>query len=107
MDGVVNFECPYELLSNGRNKNDERSARLRSGLAFSKNAHWLFDNGLWTIADDYTVEVALGHFTEDSPDQKPLSNYHGRNIRLTSDPALSPDPAHLDWHRKKKFLGAA
>jgi hypothetical protein len=27
----------------------------------------VFDNGLWTIADDYTVKVALGSFAEDSP----------------------------------------
>ncbi len=85
---------------------DSRNNDIRNGLALCKNAHWLFDNGLWTIADDYTVKVALGQFTEDSPDQKRLSDYHGQTIRLPSDPALSPDPAYLDWHRRKKFLGA-
>jgi len=84
---------------------DSRNNDVRNGLALCKNAHWLFDNGLWTIADDYTVQVALGRFTEDSPDQKPLSNYHGQMIRLPSNPTLNPDPAHLDWHRKKKFIG--
>jgi putative restriction endonuclease len=86
---------------------DSRNNDIRNGLALSKNAHWLFDNGLWTIADDYTVKVALGRFAEDSPDQKPLSNYHGKMIQLPSNPALRPDPTHLDWHRKKKFLGPA
>ena len=53
-----------------------------------KNAHWLFDEGLWTIADDYTVKVARGSFAEYSPDQKPLSDYRGQRLRLPSDPAL-------------------
>jgi putative restriction endonuclease len=25
----------------------------RNGIALSKNAHWLFDRGLWTLGDDY------------------------------------------------------
>jgi putative restriction endonuclease len=86
---------------------DSRNNDIRNGLALCKNAHSLFDNGLWTIADDYTVKVALGSFAEDSPDQKPLSDYHGQMIRLPVNPALRPDPAHLNWHRKKKFLGPA
>lgn len=86
---------------------DSRNNDIRNGLALCKNAHWLFDNGLWTIADDYTVKVALGRFTEDSPDQKRLSDYHGQMIRLPSNPALRPDPVHLDWHRRKKFLGSS
>jgi hypothetical protein len=34
-----------------------------------------------------------------------LAAYHGEKLRLPSDPALYPDPAHLAWHRRKKFLG--
>jgi putative restriction endonuclease len=86
---------------------DSRNNDVRDGIALCKNAHWLFDNGLWTIADDFTVMVARDHFSEDSPDQKPLGDYHGQRIRLPSDPALYPDPDHLAWHRKKKFRGAS
>src|SRR5204863_6868799 len=49
-----------------------RNNDLQNGLALCKNAHWLFDNGLWTIAEDYTILVAADHFSEDSPDQKAL-----------------------------------
>ena len=84
---------------------DSRNNEIRNGLALCKNAHWLFDNGLWTIADDYTVRVALGSFAEDSPDQKRLSDYHGQMIRLPSNPALRPDPVYLDWHRRERFVG--
>jgi putative restriction endonuclease len=82
---------------------DSRNNDPRNGLALCKNAHWLFDQGLWTIADDYTVIVATGQFAEQSPDQKPLHDYHGRKIRLPSNPALWPDPVHLAWHRARKF----
>jgi putative restriction endonuclease len=84
---------------------DSRNNDVRNGIALCKNAHWLFDNGLWTIADDFTVLVARDHFTEESPDQKPLSAYHGQKLRLPSYEALYPDPAHLAWHRRKKFRG--
>ena len=83
---------------------DSQNNETRNGIALCKNAHWLFDNGLWTIRDDYTVQVALGHFTEEAPDQNTLSQYHGKRIRLPTDPALYPDQDHLAWHRQKKFL---
>jgi putative restriction endonuclease len=51
---------------------DSRNNDPRNGLALCKNAHWLFDNGLWTLSDDYLVIVAVGRFAEDSRDQKPL-----------------------------------
>lgn len=84
---------------------DSRNNDIRNGIALCKNAHWLFDNGLWTIAEDYTVKVALHAFSEDSPDQRPLSDYQGSAIRLPNDPALHPNQAYLAWHRKQKFLG--
>jgi len=51
---------------------DSRNNDPRNGLALSKNAHWLFDHGLWTISNDYTVIVAVAQFAERSPDQKAL-----------------------------------
>jgi putative restriction endonuclease len=78
----------------------------RNGLALCKNAHWLFDTGLWTLTDDYRVIVALGRFTEQSPDQKALTDYEGLKIRLPKDPKLWPDRVHVGWHRKNRFQGA-
>jgi putative restriction endonuclease len=77
----------------------------RNGMALCKNAHWLFDNGLWTLSDDYRVIVAVGRFAEDSRDQKPLLTYHGQKIVLPSESALWPNPIHIAWHRKHRFLG--
>ena len=82
-----------------------RNNDVRNGIALCKNAHWLFDEGLWTISDDYTVRVALGHFAEDSPEQRALRDCEGQSIRLPTAASLYPDPAHLEWHRRNKFLG--
>ena len=86
---------------------DSRNNDPKNGMALCKNAHWMFDVGLWSVADDYRIVVAQDAFSEDSPDQKPLSEYHGSPLRLPKDAALWPDPRHLAWHRKHKFLGAA
>jgi putative restriction endonuclease len=82
---------------------DSRNNDPKNGLALCKNAHWLFDNGLWTIAEDYTVMVAVGQFAEESPDNKPLGDYHGQKLRLPLDNRLWPDPIHLAWHRSHVF----
>jgi putative restriction endonuclease len=84
---------------------DSRNNDPRNGLALSKNAHWLFDHGLWTLADDYTVLVAGNAFSEDSPDQKALRDYQGQKIHLPAERACWPDPTHLHWHRKHRFQG--
>jgi len=84
---------------------DSRNNDPRNGLALCKNAHWLFDNGLWTLTDDYKVIVAEGQFAEDGPDQKLLREYHGQRIHLPGNPAHWPNPLHMAWHRKKRFKG--
>jgi putative restriction endonuclease len=82
-----------------------RSNDPRNGLALCRNAHWLFDNGLWSLTDDFKVLVAVGRFAEHSADQKPLSAYQGQRVFLPADPSLWPDPVHLAWHRKHRFDG--
>jgi len=69
---------------------DSRNNDPRNGLALTRNAHWLFDNGLWTLSDDYRVMVAQGIFTEAGPEQHLLAQYHGRTIQLPTDHSLWP-----------------
>jgi putative restriction endonuclease len=97
ISGAIVDAAHIHEFSNSRN-NDPRN-----GIALCKNAHWLFDQGLWSLSDDYQVMVALGQYAEDSPDQKGLAHYHGRKIRLPKDTSLWPDPRYLAWHRRKKF----
>ncbi len=82
---------------------DSRNNNPRNGLALCKNAHWLFDKGLWSIDDDYHIVVAREAFDEASPHQKPLSEYQGNTILLPANRDLWPDKRHMAWHRKHKL----
>jgi putative restriction endonuclease len=96
--GIVDAAHIHQFAKSGNND-------PQNGLALCKNAHWLFDAGLWSIDDDYRVLVAVDHFSEESPDQKPLRQYHGQQLRLPKDQRIWPHPNHLHWHRKHRFVG--
>ena len=85
---------------------NSRNNALDNGIALSKNAHWLFDKGLWTISDDYRVIVASSRFAESGKPDLLLGNYHGTRLRLPEDQRLWPNPIHISWHRKKRFREA-
>ena len=86
---------------------DSRNNDPSNGIALSKNAHWTFDQGLWTIADDYRIIVAIGHFAEAGPNEENLlASYHSKRLHLPEDRTLWPDPIHLAWHRKTRFKAA-
>jgi putative restriction endonuclease len=82
---------------------DSRNNDPRNGMALSKNAHWLFDNGLWTLTDAYRVITAEGHFDEAGTTHRLLRECHGQKILLPGDPNLWPNPVHIAWHRNKRF----
>jgi putative restriction endonuclease len=82
-----------------------RNNALNNGIALSRNAHWLFDNGLWSIRDDYTVLVAEKHFAEAGDAALLLARMQGCKLALPANPAHWPTPQHLEWHRRHKFLG--
>ena len=84
---------------------DSRNNDPRNGLALSKNAHWMFDQGLWTITDDLTVLVAKTQFAEEHPHGRGLAEYDGEPLLEPADPSLRPDPAYLAWHRRERYLG--
>jgi putative restriction endonuclease len=78
-----------------------------NGIALCKNAHWQFDEGLWSIADDYRIIVATGHFSEAGVDNRLLASYHGNSLHLPIDKALWPKASHLSWHRTEVFLSSS
>lgn len=84
---------------------DSRNNNPRNGMALGKNAHWLFDAGLWSIDDEFRVIVAANEFSESSPDQRSLVEYMSKKLRLPTDNRLWPDQRHCRWHRKKRFKG--
>jgi putative restriction endonuclease len=84
---------------------DSRNNDPRNGIALCKNAHWMFDIGLWSVDDGYCVIVASDAFDEDSPNQKPLREMNGQRLGLPTDERIWPSKAHLAWHRERKFKG--
>ncbi|MFO0975391.1 MAG: HNH endonuclease [Planctomycetaceae bacterium] len=77
-----------------------RNNDVRNGLSLCKNAHWLFDAGLWSLDDDYCVIVAESAFEEASPQQLPLKQMGGRRISLPRNPRFWPLRENLAVHRK-------
>lgn len=82
-----------------------RNNDLRNGLALSKTAHWLFDEGAWSLTDDCRVLVAKDFFVESGPDPLLLRGYEGRTVRAPSRPECCPDLDHIRWHRNNVFEG--
>ena len=80
---------------------DSRNNDPRNGIALSKNAHWQFDHGLWSLSDDYGVLVNREKFIEDGVPGQRLVDFVGRRIFLPSDPKYWPERIYLNWHRKR------
>lgn len=96
MDSIVDAAHIHEFC-NSRN-ND-----AQNGIALCKNAHWQFDQGLWTIDAHYRVRVNPNKFVEsDSPGSR-LAGRDGQRLFLPDDRRYWPKQEHLEWHRKHKF----
>jgi putative restriction endonuclease len=82
---------------------NSRNNHPQNGLALSKNAHWMFDAGLWSLDDEFRVIVAADRFAEAGDDAFLLTRFVGRQIRLPTKCDYWPDRAHLAWHRLNKL----
>ena len=82
---------------------------LRNGLALTPDSHWMFDQGLWTAVpkgDHFLIQVALGCYSENSPSERCLAEYHGIPLHFHPCARLRPDVKHLEWHRKHHMFSA-
>jgi len=86
---------------------NSRNNDPRNGLALSKNAHWAFDQGLWSLTDDFRVILAKTRFRETGPTSMLLATFEGKRIGLPKDKSLWPDPRHLSWHRQHRLSDLA
>lgn len=69
---------------------------VENGIALCKLHHWAFDNGWFTLEDDYTVVV------RDEPQlsgYEDVARYADKQIRIPSDEAKQPDPQFIQAHR--------
>lgn len=74
---------------------------LRNGIALSGTAHWMFDRGLVSIGEDYSILVAKNLLP---PPVQRLLRPEGR-IRLPGRPEVRPHPQFLTFHRENIFKG--
>ena len=79
-----------------------------NGLALTPNSHWMFDEGLWTIDDDFRVSVAgPAHFKDmATPNGISLRVHHGCELHFDHRAKLRPSQESLAYHREHIFLGS-
>lgn len=77
-------------------------SRVTNGIAFCKNHHWAFDKGIFSINSQYKIIVSR-NFEEDSPNSKPIKDFHGESILLPKSEKFLPNPEALDWHQENIF----
>lgn len=76
------------------------SDSVRNGLALSGTLHWMFDRGLVSVADDWTILVSRNKVPREVADRLIVPD--GR-LRLPPDQRDWPHPANLRWHRENVF----
>ena len=74
---------------------------VRNGLALSGTVHWMFDRGLLSVADDYTILTAKAHLP---PAADRLLNPN-RRLHLPQGAEMRPHPQFLQFHRECVFKG--
>jgi putative restriction endonuclease len=72
---------------------------IQNGLALCKNAHWMFDEGLWSVQADGRVVLAPYRFTENGPEALRLQPYGGRLLQFADGVTLRPNPEYFARHR--------
>jgi putative restriction endonuclease len=77
-----------------------------NGLALTPTAHRLFDAGLWTVDDNFRIQVAKSDIAESilpGGSHFKLDDLHDRPLSFAPQATLRPDPTHLAWHRREVF----
>jgi putative restriction endonuclease len=98
-------------LINGRGRAEVAAAHIRpveasgpdivsNGIALSGTAHWMFDRGLISLADD--LKILVSRQTNDLEGIRSIINKSGSALapRRISD---RPHPHFLNWHREHCF----
>ena len=85
--------------SKSRNDNPD------NGLALTRDAHWMFDEGLWTLDENHHIRVASEIFIEWGNDADWLKARDGLKSSFLEGVSLRPCKEHLQWHRENVFAG--
>ncbi len=75
---------------------------IRNGVALSGTVHWMFDRGLISIDDDYSILIAEDRVPADTVERLIVPE---RRLLLPDNPRALPHPAYLKYHREEIFKG--
>jgi putative restriction endonuclease len=76
------------------------SDSVRNGLALSGTLHWMFDRGLVSVAEDYTILVSRNKVPGEVVDRLILPE---GKLQMPFDDRNWPHPENLRWHRENVF----
>lgn len=71
---------------------------VRNGIALSGTVHWMFDRGMLSVADDFSI-LTSRHLNYD------VSHILNKDMkaRVPADERLRPHPEYMGWHRENVF----
>lgn len=80
---------------------DQGPDSIRNGIALSSTFHWMFDHGLVSIKDDYTILISKGRLPSS------ILGLIDADMRLIlpQNPAMYPHKQFLSYHRDTVFKG--
>ena len=110
---VYDFRCAMSglRLRNGGGRPEVQAAHIRpverqgsdsprNGLALTGTLHWMFDRGLLSVAEDFTILVSRNKVPAEVVDRLILPS---GKLLLPGDPRAAPHPENLRWHRENVF----
>ncbi len=77
-----------------------RNNDIHNGLALSRNMHWAFDRGLWSVDDQFRILIQPERFQEWGPDDLGLATYQRRELQFAPTASLRPGTDYLRRHRQ-------
>lgn len=76
----------------------------RNGLSLCHTHHWAFDNGIFTLSDEYTILLS-SVVQQAETSQFELVNMAGHPMLLPAHEMVKPHPDALQWHRDHVWKG--
>jgi len=78
-----------------------RNDDIHNGLALSRNAHWAFDQGLWSVDPECRILVTSRSFQEWGPAGQLLTRREGTMLQFDPNADLRPKEAYFAKHRSE------
>jgi hypothetical protein len=91
-DKLINLEAAHI-----KPKSHSGSFLPCNGIAMSRDIHWAFDKGMFTINDDYTITV------HKDIKNTILSKYDNQKINVPKEDFFKPEKNFLKYHKEKVF----